>query len=127
MAETRGELSTLQYYSSREVDQSAAALNEPILVYPQAALGSRLGGHVVVRIFIAKDGSVKHAEVVRAAPVGTFESAALEAVLRLIFRPALLHGDPVPSRITIEVPFDPYCERPGVCSHRVGTHGLISQ
>lgn len=98
-----------RYYLPREVDQPAAPLLHAELVYPEEAMKRRIGGVVVMHLFIGPDGALERTEVVRAEPPGMFEDAVREAARKSRFRPALLMQVPVGSRITIEVPFDPNC------------------
>lgn len=103
------------YFRSSEVDERARPLNEVNLAYPERALASGLSGVVTLRLKIDHQGVLRDAAVVDARPAGVFESAALEAVLGLKFRPAIRKGVAVGSVKTIEVPFDPDCKRTGSC------------
>ncbi len=98
-----------RYYLPREVDQPAAPLQHAQLWYPEAALKQRIGGVVVMHLFIGTDGSIERTEVVRSEPPGVFDQAVRDAAQASRFRPALLGHSPVNSRVTIEVPFDPDC------------------
>ena len=103
------------YFRGSEVDQRATPLNEVNLVYPERALASNQSGVVTLRLKIDHLGVLRDAAVLDAQPSGVFESAALEAVSGLKFRPAMRNGVPVGSVKTIEVPFYPDCTRTGSC------------
>ncbi len=64
-------------------------------------------GTVVLRLLISETGHVDNVAVVRAAPAGVFEEAALEAFAKARFAPGLAAGTPVKSQITVEVRFVP--------------------
>jgi len=64
-------------------------------------------GVVVLRLLIGATGHVDEVAVVRAAPEGVFEQAALDAFSRARFAPGLAGGTPVKSQITVEVQFMP--------------------
>jgi len=96
-----------RYFTSRELDSPAVAREKAPLVYPEDPFMWKLRGKVRLRVFINERGSVDRAVVVRAEPVGDFEEAALAAVLRLVYDPAIKDGRPVRSQKLIEVTFDP--------------------
>lgn len=97
-----------QYFTAREVDVRASQINEVTLVYPQRAYEMRLGGKVMLRIFINKQGGIDSISVLAATPPGVFEEATLTATRALQFSPALKNGRQVKSQMTIEVVFNPY-------------------
>lgn len=96
-----------RYFTSRELDSPAVARDRAPLVYPEDPFMWKLRGKVRLRVFINERGTVDRAAVVRAEPAGDFEEAALAAVLRLVYDPALKDGRPVKSQKLIEVTFDP--------------------
>ncbi|MCX7817329.1 MAG: TonB family protein [Syntrophales bacterium] len=73
-------------------------------VYP--FLAKRLGreGHVVLRLFIDKHGVLRHVEVVQPGELG-FTEAAIEAVKRSTFIPAIRNGKHVDCRALLTVWF----------------------
>lgn len=71
--------------------------------YPKAAAAQRAGGEVVLTARIGADGSVKRVQVVSGPPV--FHYAAVLAVSRWRYRPAMLHGTPVAGEATIRLTF----------------------
>jgi protein TonB len=64
-------------------------------------------GVVVLRLLIGATGHVDDVAVVRSAPEGVFEQAALDAFGKARFAPGLAGGTPVKSQITVEVQFMP--------------------
>lgn len=97
-----------RYFTARELDTPAVARHTPPLIYPQDPFMWKLKGMVRVRLYISARGSVDNAEVVHAEPRGDFEEAALDAVRRMVYDPAVRNGQPVKSQKLIEVTFDPY-------------------
>jgi len=72
--------------------------------YPRVARQARLGGRVTVRAVIAPDGSVESVEVFSSTnPL--FNDAAVEAVRRWRYRPALMNGRPVRVYFSVVVDF----------------------
>jgi protein TonB len=71
--------------------------------YPDVARIARVRGVVVVEATLDEHGVVASAHVLRS--VAALDQAALEAVKRWRFTPALLNGEPVPVVITVTVNF----------------------
>ncbi|MGO8968898.1 MAG: TonB family protein [Myxococcaceae bacterium] len=78
-------------------------VDSPAAIYPA---GSTLQASVVTRVTVDADGKVTEAEVVQSGGPA-FDAAALEAVKRWTFHPALRDGAPVPARIRIPFRFEP--------------------
>ena len=110
-----------RYYLPREVDHPAAPLEHAHLVYPEDALKRRIGGVVVMHLYIGSDGRLDRTEVVRAEPPGVFEDAVRDAAAASRFRAAMLGQRAVSSRVTIEVPFDANCSDFETCASRAGS------
>lgn len=103
-----------RYLLAREVDTPAVPRETPPLIYPEGPHMWKLRGVVRVRVYISERGDVADARVVHAEPSGDFEEAALDAVRRMVYEPAIKNGLPVKSQKLIEVTFDPYeASRPG--------------
>ena len=103
-----------RYLLAREVDTPAVPRETPPLIYPEGPHMWKLRGVVRVRVYISERGDVADARVVHAEPSGDFEEAALDAVRRMVYEPAIKNGRPVKSQKLIEVTFDPYeASRPG--------------
>lgn len=71
--------------------------------YPANAQASRIEGNVMLEAIIDVDGSVRDVRIVRSVPL--LDRAALEAVSRWRYTPALLNGVPVPVIMTVTVSF----------------------
>jgi protein TonB len=84
-------------------------MKRPILLvkvepsYPQVARRAGMGGRVTLRAVIAEDGSVESVEVLASTNL-LFNDAAVEAVRKWRYRPALMNGRPV--RVTFSVVVD---------------------
>jgi len=72
--------------------------------YP-AELVSGIRGRVVLDLYISRAGAVDRARIVRAAPPGRFEQAALKAFAVARFTPGMRKGQAVPCVLRIEVTF----------------------
>ena len=72
--------------------------------YPLMARRQGLDGRVLLRLTIGDDGRLVNVEVVEDAPCG-FVAAALNAVKRSTFYPALVDGRPVTSRALLPIRF----------------------
>jgi TonB family protein len=64
-------------------------------------------GVVVLRVLISASGHVDDVAVVRSAPAGVFDQAAVDAFARARFSPGMAAGTPVKSQITVEINFVP--------------------
>jgi protein TonB len=102
----------IRYLPPSELDTPARPRGMVPLIYPEKALIWKLAGVVRLRLLINEQGTVDAAEVVAAQPEGEFEEAALAAVGRLVYDPALRNGRPVKSEKLIEVTFDPHEDSP---------------
>jgi protein TonB len=78
----------------------------PRPVYPQEAFVNKVEGIVVLEILIDESGHVVHARVVRSIPL--LDAAALSAVRRWRFVPALRRGRPVATLATAPISFRIY-------------------
>jgi protein TonB len=63
--------------------------------YPPNGRGS---GSVLVRFDVTKLGTVANARVVESSPAGMFDKAALKAISRCRYRPAVVDGEPAERR-----------------------------
>lgn len=89
--------------------ESPAVVTTPRLIrevkpnYTREAVRERIEGVVVLTARVNERGCVETAEVVRSLP--HLDAAAIWAVTQWLFEPARAHGDPVPSRVSIELTF----------------------
>ncbi len=72
--------------------------------YPALARASNVGGSVVIRGVVRKDGTIDNVEVIKDLPMGLGE-AAKEAVEQWRFRPATYRGEPIDVYYTVTVNF----------------------
>ena len=93
------------YLAAGQLDPGPTLLSEIEPEYPEAA-GS-LRGAVILRLLISDQGVVDDVSVVRAAPEGVFDAAAVAAFRAATFSPGRVLGVPVKSQVTIEVAFTP--------------------
>lgn len=73
--------------------------------YPIQAARNQTSGYAVVEFTVSPDGSVENAHVIDSAPRRVFDSAAVQAVTRSKFKPALKDGKPVASTIRRRIDF----------------------
>lgn len=74
------------------------------LVYPKDARIAGVGGTVVMKAIIGKDGTIKDLTVVSGPDM--LQSAATDAVKQWIYKPYLLNGEPTEVNTTITVNFN---------------------
>lgn len=73
--------------------------------YPTGALRAGQGGWVIVGFTITADGRTKDVHVIDAQPRHVFDRAAMEAIERYRFKPAMRDGNPVDSNSQQKVEF----------------------
>lgn len=73
--------------------------------YPTSALRAGLSGWVMVGFTITADGGTKDVHVIDAQPRHVFDRAAMEAIDRYRFKPAMRDGNPVESKSQQKVVF----------------------
>ena len=74
-------------------------------IYPEIAKKGHMGGKVLLRVIVGKDGKVTNPKVVSGP--GILRNAALDAVKQWLFKPAMLNGEPAEQEIQIAVNFNP--------------------
>ena len=72
--------------------------------YPMAARAANVGGRVVIRGIVRKDGTIDNVEVIKDLPYGLGD-AARQAVEQWRFRPATYRGEPIDVYYTVTVNF----------------------
>lgn len=98
-----------RYLKNNEVDERAAPLDRPNIIYPEQAFNSKISGKVRVRVFIGYDGRVDTVYVEASEPkFSEFEKIAINALKDTLYSPAILHGQPVSSQQVVEVVFNPH-------------------
>ena len=73
-------------------------------VYPQVAVDQRVQGLVTLEATVTTEGCVQNLEVTRSVSPH-LDFAALRAVMRWRYAPALLNGEPVPVIMTVTANF----------------------
>lgn len=71
-------------------------------VYPEFAREAQIQGKVILHVLVGKDGRVKNVKVMRG--VTGLNEAAVDAIKRWVFKPALSQNKPV--AVWVEVPID---------------------
>lgn len=98
---------TEKIYDDFEVERPAqvdlAELQSKI-VYPQIALDSKIEGRVVVSVTILGNGKPSSVKIVESSSK-ILEKAAMDAVMKTNFIPAIQNGKPVKSKLTIPIQF----------------------
>lgn len=74
--------------------------------YPVEAARNRTSGYATVEFTVNPDGSVSNAHVIASQPRRVFDQAALQAVSRSKFKPALKDGQPVSSTLQRRIDFN---------------------
>ena len=82
-------------------------LSQPAPRYPPEALRRNAGGLVRVRVTVASDGSVDRLELAESSGNRYLDRAAMEAVRRWRFQPAVREGQPVSGDVVVPISFDP--------------------
>lgn len=85
--------------------QSAKLISSPPPTYPSVARAQRLQGEVVLDASIDANGHVTEVSVVSGPAM--LQQAAIDAVRRWRYEPALLNGQPVPTQAQVRVHFRP--------------------
>jgi protein TonB len=91
-------------YSLKEVDQMPVATSQPGAVYPRTLRTQRLEGSVDVGFVISSKGTVQDPHAVSSTHEG-FEQAAIDAVKKWKFKPAMKDGKPVNTKVLVTVTF----------------------
>lgn len=87
------------------VDRMPSPLRQVKPRYPLSARRMGKSGQVLLRLYVDVDGAVGEVNVVRAEPAGVFENAAVEAVRKWRFTPAMSRGVAVGMWMTLPVRF----------------------
>jgi len=89
-----------------EVDTRPQLVRHFQPVYPFSAKRKNIEGRVTVRFVVDKTGMVLNPFVIDATPEGVFEDAALKAVSRWRFKPAILNKTPVDVYVVVPLTFE---------------------
>ena len=88
-----------------EVDQPPRVLRAVPPQYPFAAKRNNIEGRVVLRFVVDAQGDAQEPEVSEADPPGVFDDAAIKAVLRYKFKPAVKDGENVDCIVKLPISF----------------------
>lgn len=95
-----GEEEIIEFWA---VEQVPKPIKQGAPVYPEVARKAGLTGTVFVEFTVGKDGRVKGARVIRGPAI--FHDAALNAVFKFTFQPAMQNDKPVSVRMTQPIRF----------------------
>ncbi len=93
------------YYPARQLDVYPRLLAPLKLDYPERAVAQRVDGNLLLLLLIDEFGVVNEASVVESQPDGYFEAAALAVFRATRFAPAQKQGQPVKSRVLLQVSY----------------------
>ena len=79
---------------------------EPRLFYPMAALENSYSGTPKVILYVSKSGKVERANILKSSGIGILDSAAVEYSKNFVFNPAKRNGEPINSRIAMDIKFE---------------------
>ncbi len=91
----------------RSNDTTPIAINRPSPNYPREALRRGLGGTVRVEVNVTADGRVERMDLAESSGDRFLDRAAMEAVRRWRFRPAMRNGQPVAATVVVPLEFNP--------------------
>jgi TonB family protein len=91
-------------YSLKEVDQAPVPTSQPAAVYPRTLRAQRLEGSVDVGFTITSKGVVLDPHAVSSTNEG-FEQAAIDAVRKWKFKPAMKDGKAVNTKVQVTLTF----------------------
>lgn len=92
-------------YESERVDTRPAITKRAVPEYPHKARRMNVEGSVLVQVVVDRRGMPQNPSILKAAPTGYFEEAALRAVQRMRFTPGRLKGQPVNTLVNIPFTF----------------------
>lgn len=81
-------------------------ISSPSPRYPQDALRRRESGKVIVRIEVGPDGVPTATSVLESSQSRALDKAALDAVKRWRFRPAMVDGQPAVGSVVVPIEFN---------------------
>lgn len=85
--------------------RAAAPVTQAAPDYPIQAARNQTSGYAVVEFTVAADGSIVDPHVVDSSPRHVFDNAAMQAVRKSKFKPALKDGEPVKSVLRRRIDF----------------------
>ncbi len=94
-------------YRVSEITQRAIVTFKPEPIFTEKARKKKAHGMLQMRVVLKSSGEVKVLNVLKRLPHGLTEQA-LEAAVRIRFRPALLDGKPVSQTVLLQYNFNRY-------------------
>lgn len=82
-------------FNLSEVDTGPQILRKVEPIYPFAAKKNGIEGSVTIKFIVDSDGNVVEPKVAEADPPDIFDEAALNAIMKFKFKPAIKNGRPV--------------------------------
>ena len=92
-------------YALNMVDKKPHVLKKGPIPYPESARRNGLTGDVVLRFLLSEKGGLSHLQVIHADPPEVFNNAALTAIQKWQFSPAVKDGKPVPVWVDLPLQF----------------------
>ncbi|HEX6613045.1 MAG TPA: energy transducer TonB [Rhodanobacteraceae bacterium] len=86
--------------------RAAQVVSPAVPEYPVEAARNRTSGYATVEFTVNPDGTVSNAHVIASQPRRVFDQAAMQAVSRSKFKPALKDGQPVSSTLQRRIDFN---------------------
>lgn len=81
------------------------AIHTPDPKFPKQARAAKFSGNVVIALIVDSHGNPRDVHVLRGVGIYGLDDAALQAVSKYKFKPALKNGIPVAVRLNVEVNF----------------------
>lgn len=78
------------HFTPKQVDRRPRVLKPVTPIYPNQATINGIEGRVVLRFIVDENGEVQNPVIVKAEPEGVFEKAALAAIVKYKFIPAVI-------------------------------------
>ncbi len=84
-----------EIFNLNQVDRKPRVLRAVTPAYPFEAQKKGIEGKVILRFVVDENGQVQNPEVIKAEPAGVFEEAAIAAILKYRFDPAVIDNKKV--------------------------------
>lgn len=100
-----GEEAYTTAFDLANIDQPPRVLRAAMPRYPFTAKKEGIEGLVLLRFVVDEKGSAREPEVVKSEPEGVFDRAALDSIVKYIFKPAVKDGKDVACIVRLPVRF----------------------
>jgi TonB family protein len=115
------------YLENNESYTPPSLKNNPRLLYPMVAYENAYSGTPKVILYINKAGKVERAQILESSGIEVLDSAAVEYSKNFIFNPATRNGEPVISRMAMDIKFELSNERWNSNSYVENVNDLYEQ